>query len=242
MNKKETAKQGFTLIELLVVIAIIAILASMLLPALGKAREKARSITCINNLKQCMTATMLYMDDSDRWRPNDGDSDVGSWGRNFYDNGYLTSRKAMSCPKDLTYPGGNGYWGRTYGSYAVSSGYINMKENKYRRVSPSKLLIYADAIRNWSNFPRMTMWRMNSNPSSSWGAVALMHDLKTSGMAMFDGHAKLITRGEMAGTSPHYNDAKVLFGFNINMSGIDRFTPVKLILYPTQEDGSAIIN
>ena len=56
---------NFSLIELLIVIAIIAILAGMILPALNSARAKARSITCLNNLKTCGTMTILYANDYD---------------------------------------------------------------------------------------------------------------------------------------------------------------------------------
>lgn len=107
------ARNKFTLIELLVVIAIIAILASLLLPSLGKAKEAAKNAVCINNLKQLCLSHLNYADDYDGYivmalyAP-----EWGNWSSSLG-----ASRKLMRCPSDpdpLMDALGNGY------SYAIN--------------------------------------------------------------------------------------------------------------------------
>ena len=129
-------KRPFTLIELLVVIAIIAILAAMLLPALAKARAKARTISCTSNAKQIMLGLAMYIDENSdsiiigqmwtsstaKWPyPCSNASDLSEGEKTLWWSGlidYIGDRKTLLCSTNMQTNTRVGY-GMNYGSYGM---------------------------------------------------------------------------------------------------------------------------
>lgn len=226
-------KFRFTLIELLVVIAIIAILASMLLPALNQARARGRSASCTANLKQLGTALGLYANDSRGYTMPTG---YGSWGGddnwlNLLADGYLSNipmntdlstakRTSWLCPSQSIESGSPRY---RYGDYLYNA------INSYGvRVNPFGTALSSDGYWQWRSIWGIDSKKMTrfSSPSLTvaffdryqqwiyawdWTSYDFIADIHSSGFnaVCVDGHAKHFKRfNSMSGEDLEYTGLK----------------------------------
>mgnify|MGYP000008761408 CR=1 FL=1 len=201
-----TAKRTFTLIELLVVIAIIAILASMLLPALNKARERAHAISCVNNLKQIGLSTEMYVDNYNGLLPKLYGPGNTSWITWFRKSG-IGIDKIKLCPK-LKYD--KSVWGANFmQGYGLHLGYggnhYNYRNRKkinggygaaFYNNPPSKTPIFGDSRDHSKDIQDYTIEAKNCG--NNGGALIFRHSAKAN-IYFQDGHVNAIDENVAVG-------------------------------------------
>jgi len=133
------AGSGFTLIELLVVIAIIAILAALLLPALGKAKAAAQRTACMNDLKEMGLSVRMYIEDFGCYPPRVDGGDFARWPAALFR--YYRNTNMLICPSEVALygklPGNNAGGGTGYPDYQADNAPCSYIMNGWNDVFPN---------------------------------------------------------------------------------------------------------